>query len=217
VPFSFELVNFDLSGWHEHERSRDSIFWGNPAGEALSLSVVPSTEEPSKIFEREAWLDRARELAAPGGLVTVDPYEIHSRPAMQIIYKRTHGSGYAYTGMLFIHFEGQCCLVVAACKEGSTTGIREAVLTPQLLREDRIRIRKYPFYKKPFMHGASGYLEGWFRDPYDRSYRGVTLCSVADNEEFDAQFPDHPLSRVRCILKGVRKTIRLADAPPASG
>lgn len=216
-----ELVNFDLSGWHEHERSRVSISWHNQADERLSLSLQPIRWGTWMIFEREYWLDFARKMSAPGGIVSVDPYNIQSRPAMQIIYKRTQGMGYAYTGMLFIHFQGQYCVVMVACREGSFTGIREAVLQPQLMDEGKIRIRIYPFYKRLyerlFKRGATGYVEGWFRDPYDPSYRGVILCCVSDNEEFDSQFPDHPLSRVRSILKSVRDTLRFADAPPSIG
>ena len=33
---------------------------------------------------------------------------------------------------------------------------------------------------------ASGYLEGWFRDPYDPCYRAEILSSIADNGEFDS-------------------------------
>jgi len=123
--------------------------------------------------------------------------------------------GTAFRGMLFIHFRGQYCLVEAACKEGSPAGTREAALKPQLVREGKVRVRKAPFYKRPFSREATEYLDGWFRDPYDSSYRGAILCSVTDNEGFDSQFPDHPLSRLRSILKSVRSTLRSADAPPS--
>jgi len=155
---------------------------------------------------------RARKLSAPGGIVSVDPYDIQSRPAMQIICKYPHGGGYSFWGMLFIHFRGQYCLVEAACKEGSPAGTREAALKPQLVREGKVRVRKAPFYKRPFSREATEYLDGWFRDPYDSSYRGAILCSVTDNEGFDSQFP---LSRLRSILKSVRSTLRSADAPPS--
>jgi len=60
-----ELVNFDLSGWHEHERSRVSISWHNEAEELLSLSLVPIPWGTRMIFEREYWLDFARVSCLP--------------------------------------------------------------------------------------------------------------------------------------------------------
>ena len=68
------------------------------------------------------------------------------------------------------------------------------------------------YSKRGHFSEATEYLDGWFRDPYDSSYRGAILCSVTDNEGFDSQFP---LSRLRSILKSVRSTLRSADAPPS--
>jgi hypothetical protein len=40
-------------------------------------------------MEREYWLQDARQMARPGGIVSVDPCVVASRPAIEIIYK-TH-------------------------------------------------------------------------------------------------------------------------------
>jgi hypothetical protein len=146
----YDLVSFDLSGWHEHERTDDAIFWDNPEGEVLSSLFTLIVRAELMVFERG---------------------------------------------------------------ERSISGVREAALTPQFLQDGKIRIRTCPFYKRMFKPGQRGYMEGWFQDPYDPSYRGVILCSAADNEAYDSQFPHHPLSRVRSILTIVRRTIRFADAP----
>lgn len=202
-----ERITFDLSGWHEHERSPKRIVWGN-AGNIMSLDVVPA---PSviKSMEREVWLADARSMARPGGIVSVDAYNISSHPAIQIIYKRIHETGYMYTGMLIFGLAEYWCQVTVVCLEHGTIGLREAVLTVKLLKEGKIRIRKHPFYLRPFKR-SSGYLEGWFQDPYNPKYRGGSLRSITDNEEYDTQFPDHPLSQVRSTLKTVRDSLRVA-------
>jgi hypothetical protein len=58
---------------------------------------------------------------------------------------------------------------------------------------------------------SSGYLEGWFTDPYDPKYKGMVLRSVTDNEKYDEEFPDHPLSRLRSTLKTVRNSLQFSE------
>ncbi|HKC93158.1 MAG TPA: hypothetical protein VKB81_03960 [Nitrospira sp.] len=149
-------------------------------------------------------------MARPGGIVSVDPRTAASRPAIEIIYKRTEGMGYRYTGMLIVEFSGYWCQITGVFGERGVTGVREAVLTEKLFSGGQIKLRKHPFYRRVFTR-SSGYVEGWFVDPYDAKYRGIVLRSVADNEEYDQRFPDHPLMRLRSTLKTVRESLQFLD------
>jgi hypothetical protein len=205
-----ERITFNTSGWHEHEqeRAKDWVVWGN-AGDILSLAAVPSPKT-FKPMEREYWLQDARLMARPGGIVSVDRCVVASRPAIEIIYKRTDGMGYRYTGMLVVELSGYWCHIAGVFGERGTTGVREACLTARLLEGGQIKIRKHPFYRRVFTR-SFGYVEGWFVDPYHAKYRGIVLRSVTDNEEYDQQFPDHPLTRLRSTLKTVRNSLQFLD------
>jgi len=161
-------------------------------------------------MEREYWLQDARQMARPGGIVSVDGCTAATRPAIQIIYKRTHSTGYVYTGILIVEFSGYWCQITVVCGEKGTTGVREAVLTPRLLEGGKIKIRKHPFYLRMFKH-SSGYLDGWFVDPYDSKYKGVVLRSVTDDEQYDEEVLNHPLSRLRSTLKTIRDSIKFSE------
>jgi hypothetical protein len=90
------------------------------------------------------------------------------------------------------------------------------VVTARLLEEGKLQVREYRWYQKLFSRQrASGYLEGWFYDPYDPSYSGVVLHSVSDNEEFDPEFPNHPLTRLRSHLKRIRESLFLFEGGEA--
>jgi hypothetical protein len=206
-----ERVTFDTSGWHEHEqdRKKDWMVWGN-AGDILTLAAEPSPWKLFKPMEREYWIQDARQMAMPGGIVSVDPRLAASRPAIEIIYKRTEGMGYRYTGMLIVEFRGYWCQMTGVFGEKGATGYREAFLTPQLLSRGKIHLRKHPYYRRLFTR-SSGYLKGWFVDPYDPKYRGTVLRSVADSEEYDELFPNHPLTRLRYTLKTVRESLQFHD------
>lgn len=206
-----ERITFNTTGWHEHEqeRAKDWMVWGN-AGDILSLAVVSSPWKTFKPMEREYWLEDAREMAKPGGIVSVDPRLVTSCPAIEIVYKRIDGTGYRYTGMLIVEFKGLWCHVTGVFGEREVTGLREAILTPSLLEGGEIKIRKHPFYRRIFTR-SSGYLEGWFVDPFDAKYRGIVLRSVTDSEEYDQQFPHHALTRLRSTLKTVRDSFQFLD------
>ena len=209
IALMLERVTFDTSGWHEHERSEKWIVWGN-GGDILSLAVVPVSRTTFKPMEREYWLDDARKMATPGGIVSVDSCTAACHPAIQIIYKRQKGLGYRYTGILLVEFGEYLCQVTVVCDERGPTGVREAMLQPGLLDDGTIKIQEYPFYVKVFKR-ESGYLEGWFTDPYDPKYKGKVLRSVTDNEKYDEEFPDHPLSRLRSTLKTVRESLHFSQ------
>ena len=55
------------------------------------------------------------------------------------------------------------------------TGIREAVILD----------RRFSEVKLPT-------LEGWQADPYDPSFHAPLQRNLAEAEEYDAEFPDHP-------------------------
>ena len=50
---------------------------------------------------------------------------------------------------------------------------------------------------------------GWAQDPYDASYRTGLQRNQADDERWDAHFPDHPLSRCRAMMRTLAATTRL--------
>jgi len=47
----------------------------------------------------------------------------------------------------------------------------------------------------------------WEEDPYDPTYRGKPMRNQSDDERYDADFPDHPLTRVRRYLADLPKQI----------
>ena len=44
---------------------------------------------------------------------------------------------------------------------------------------------------------TQGTYRGWARDPYDVFSNKGTLMNLAEDVKYDAEFPDHPLTKVR--------------------
>ena len=116
--------------------------------------------------------------------------------------------GYTYLGSITLPRRDFSLVLKIQCAEESPTGIREAVVLDRLLGEGGAT-------------GPEGFPVGWLRHPYIPSITGGVLRSLADDERYDAEFPDHPLARLRRSMREIEESLRLADevraAPPFVG
>jgi hypothetical protein len=115
-------------------------------------------------------------------------------------------SGRTYLGMLTLPFRDFSFVLKIQCEERGMTGIRDAVLLDRLMRSGEVDL------------DATGALTGWADDPYDPQNRAAMVRNRAERLEYDAMFPDHPLSRARVMLEGFERSLRVSsnvrDQPP---
>jgi len=119
-----------------------------------------------------------------------------------LIYKRLEIPAYIYTGMAFVPLPSACAVLTLVAGELGTTGVREAVVTTELMNSGQLTLQ--------------GYESRWARDPFDEGYRGVdrsVLRFLSDDERYDDRFPDHPLSKIRGLFVRLPHLIEL-DAKP---
>jgi len=112
---------------------------------------------------------------------------------------------YIYTGILLLFTEAGPLVWTIVAGECGTTGVREAVVTSQLLSDGRLTI--------------DGYKQFWAQDPYDPGYHGVdhsVLRFISDDECYDDGFPDHPLSRIRKVLAALPASVQFDLETPHS-
>jgi len=89
--------------------------------------------------------------------------------------------------------------------EQGTTGVREAIVTTQLMNDGKLTIEDYQ--------------QSWAQDPYEVTYAGVdrsALRFASDDESYDEQSPDHPLSKVRRVLATLPSAVRTESGGPGS-
>ena len=200
-----DTIRFDTSAWQLQEASATTMTWTNPEGDVLSLSRYDG--EPVTAAEDLSSLRlRARQLAESnrGGLVHADFIDRDDVRAASIIFKQERLPAYAYTGMLIIPRRGHHFVVTVESVERGMTGVRDALVTAQLLQQGQL---------DPTKRDANRRVEGWFSDPYDSAFNATALNSVADSEQYDALVPSHPLSKVRTTLRTIEKSLALASRP----
>ncbi len=56
-----------------------------------------------------------------------------------------------------------------------------------------------------------GRSQGWLEDPYDPNEEGPMTRNKSERTEYDAEFPDHPLTRARSVLDHLERSIRISD------
>lgn len=174
--------------------------WSNAQGDARSLNffnVVPDLAanlipENLHILRNDF---RSKIPAGEGGLVSLDLVNIQNIPALQIIIKVRIEQirGFMYAGSCLIPRADFSHVIRFECIERSPTGLREAMVM---------------MVNKQFTGNLeTGKIIGWNRDPYDPAFDETAMYNFADEEIHDAQFPDHPLTRVRQHLRTLSQSI----------
>ncbi|MEU3354272.1 hypothetical protein [Streptomyces sp. NPDC037389] len=113
--------------------------------------------------------------------------DVDALPAVRQLVKipRPNGHGLIFIGSWTVPRAGCSAVVKVQAAEGPITGAREAVVLSSLDPSQY-------FTPHPYAPDAGGL-------PYH----------VADHEQWDAQFPDHPLTLVRIALERITPTLTL--------
>ncbi len=189
-------VRLALEGWSETRRSGAMRVWKNGQGDVLTLATADSAPRWS---DEEALRQWGRDFAESrqSGLIEVNSLDYPSG-AMSVVSKKAEGMGFVFSGMLIIPEEPISQIWTIMSGERGLTGVREAIITTELLKSGELTI--------------DSYRESRARDPYDSSYEGVdrkVLRFISDDRAYDGRFPDHPLSKVRRVLSQLPQSISM--------
>jgi hypothetical protein len=199
-------VHADPSGWTASESDARSVTWHDDAGNALTLHVVDETELPRPLDDAavQAYFRRLAE-SVTGGLVEARIFEWTHGPAVQGIYKKRSGpTSFAFAGFLCMPMPLASLMFAMAARERGITGLREAIVTAQLLERGVL--------------SPDSFSRTWAQDPYDPGYRALervppsVLRCGSDAEEHDGVVADHPLSRMRRTFRELRASVAVDAA-----
>lgn len=106
----------------------------------------------------------------------------------------------AYVGSLVFPRRDFSYVLKFQCEETGITGMRDSIVLNQALSKQQVSLNE------------AGQLLDWVVIPPASGFTGGLVGNLAEATEYDSQFPDHPLSRVRNYFREAEPTIRLADA-----
>ncbi|MDN0196109.1 hypothetical protein [Streptomyces sp. S.PNR 29] len=183
------ITGLDLTGF----TAREPGVWTDERGLVLSVHFFPlvpdlpaSLEDPDRL---RSGLARGA-AGAGGGLIEAVLGAVDGVPAVRQLIKvpRPNGHGQVFLGSWTVPRAGCSTVLKVQAAEGATTGMREAMVMAQV--------------------GPAGYFR---QHPYAPGLSGGLPYHVGDHEQWDPQFPDHPLTLVREALERITPTVTLDD------
>ncbi|MGW0815131.1 hypothetical protein ACWD00_18065 [Streptomyces viridiviolaceus] len=183
------ITGMDLTGFTE----REAGVWTDERGLVLSVHFFPLVPDlPAPLDRPEPLRAGLARLAAGAGGALIEAVTggVDGVPGVRQLIKvpRPNGHGQVFLGSWTVPRAGCSTVVKVQAAEGATTGVREATVMSWVGPADYFR-------PHPYASGLTGGL------PYH----------VADDEQWDAHFPDHPLTLVRAALHRITPTVTLDE------
>jgi hypothetical protein len=181
-------ITFDETGFEHHGEDNGAIIWFTPKGDGLGLFHYPI---PPDIHADLSNIDSVRafyrRIVSQSGLgvIEIDTVLVDGCTAVRTLFKAAQQpTGRTYLGALTFPFRDFSYVLKAQCEELGMTGVRDAVVATRLMTSGEI-----------WLDAESGCMTGMLDDPYDPSETGPMTRNKSERPEYDALFPDHPLSR----------------------
>jgi hypothetical protein len=142
---------------------------------------------------------RARLAQQNNGLITADIIALKGHTAVRTMFKLPQEpSGMTYLASFTVLFKNCSYVVKIQAAETGFTGLREAMVANTIMAEKSLNNNEM-------------LPKGWWRDPYDASTTSGVLMNMAEAEEYDGTFPEHPLRQARKLQEQTAREIVLKD------
>lgn len=202
VKSSINSISVPDIGW-TNDRDDDKVkHWINPE-QTLALSVnffgvkpdLPTMKNVDVL--RSFYRDRISK--SEGGMIETTIVNIKGFDAVRAIFKfPQENNGTTYLASLTIPFKNCSYVVKIQAPEIGFTGVRETVIADKLMKAKKLAV-------------TNDGQRDWFADPYDSTYSEGTLMNGAEKETYDEEFPDHPLTQARNLLKLLESEIEFDE------
>ena len=191
---SIRSITIPHLGWEMIRNEPNIIQWADPQNpNVLSLNFFhkpPDLPSIKHIAELRKFY-RTMVSGANGGILQVDLFRLGKIPIVKTLFKfPQQPSGIAYVASLTLPFRDCSFVIKLSAGEKGHTGAREALVMNQWLGRD------------------NNVLSDWPRDPYDSTFNVGRLMNLSEQEIYDAQFPNHHLTKVRIFIAQLEKEIK---------
>ncbi len=191
---SIQLPDLD---WSLVQAAAEMKQWLDPdQAQSLTLNFFALPPDLPTIKDRAVLRHffRTRIKEAGGGIVEVTVLEGRQLPYVKTIFKfPQEPNGMTYLGSLIFPFKEYSYVVKMQAMEVGTTGAREAVIVGKMMASGALGVGS----------------DDWLCDPYQPELKEGVVMNLAEAEAYDAQFPNHPLSQVRAVLRRLEAEIEL--------
>lgn len=168
------------------EREKNAVCWVNPEGTiAMSINFFDKAPDIPTIKDVNELRSFYRDLiiSTNGGIIEVETIKRQQFDLVRTVFKIPKPvSGILYIGSLTIPFHSCSFVLKVQAVESGPTGMREAFIIDRLLKD------------------GSFNEATWSVDPYNSEINTGSLMNKSEDQKYDVDFPDHPLTQVRKLL-----------------
>lgn len=182
---SVDSISIPELNWPK-QKEGNVISWVNAEGTiAVSVNFFDMAPDIPTIKNIDKLRSFYHELikSANGGMIEVETSKRQQFDLVRTIFKIPRsGMDMLYIGSLTIPF-GTCSFVLKVqAIEAGPTGMRETFIVDRLLKD------------------GSFDEATWSADPYNSDITTGNLMNKSEDQKYDVDFPDHPLTQVRKLL-----------------
>lgn len=198
-----DQVSFDVTG-HTFKGEQGNVrVWWSPHGDGIGLyhyALPPDiAASPTSRAQLVAYYGKMASEAGIG-VLEVEPIVVDGLVAVRTLFKAPQQpNGRTYIASLTLPFRDFSYVLKAQCAEQGMTGVRDSIVLDELLVAGAVRF-----------DGEPRTAVGWSMDP--QVPPGPLVYNKSEAPEYDARFPEHPLSRARAILRHLEATTRVSHA-----
>lgn len=182
---SVDSISIPELGW-PREKEGNAVLWMNPEGSiAVSINFFDQAPDIPTIKDINNLQAFYRDLiiSVNGGVIEVELLKRQQFDLVRTIFKIPQpGRGMLYVGSLTIPFNTCSFVLKIQAIEAGPTGMREALIVDRLFKDGTFEENT------------------WAADPYDNEITLGTLMNKSEDQRYDVDFPDHPLTQVRNLL-----------------
>ena len=201
---SLDDVSFDTSSLEFQGSFDEARVWSTARGDPVSLHYFPVAPDiAADTSDIQALRKFAREhLSAVGGvLITLDTFVVDRvLSARQLVKVPQEPSGMTYIGSVTVPFRDFSFVLKIGGREHGITGMRDTLVCQEMIQAGIVSLDP-----------DAGVIRGWTQDPYDSTIRDGSFPNHSEAETYDTRFPEHPLSRVRPLLKTLSESLSLNE------
>jgi hypothetical protein len=198
---TIDALSVDLDGWEEMSRTDEEIVWWQESPQVGRHTTFFAGSVSLPFADANAIrADYAREAADNGGaqidfgIINIAGFNAICNTLK--IPDKKRDTGIIVIGKIGFAFENCAWVINFESREGALTGVREAVVMDELMREGQVQLQP-------------GGVNGWV---VDEKIRPNTLrTNRSDAPQYDQRFPDHPLSAVRAAMNRTIKACKFDD------
>jgi len=205
VSVSQSAITFDENGFECRGENNGVLIWFTPKGDGLGLfhyAMPPDIDADLSDIDGLRAFYRRRVAEVGLGVVEIDTVVVDGCTGVRTLFKAARQpTGRIYLGALTIAFRDFSYVLKVQCEERGMSGGRDSVVFANLMTAGETALDT-----------ESGVMTGWLDDPYDPTEAGPMTRNKSERSEYDVQFPDHPLSRARWVLKHLESTVAIDEA-----